>query len=215
MTRLLTAGSALLLTTAAAFAAAASAQRFAIDPGASHVRIHVGKSGLLSFAGHTHEVAAPVSKGAILLDPDQPGGASVRVEFTSSALRVIGDGEPAGDVPKVQETMEGGEVLDAARFPAIVFESRDVRVLERDGSRIRARVAGTLTLHGVTHPETADVTVQLHPDRITTDGVLKVKQTDYGIEPVTAGAGTVRVKDEVTIEFTLVARPVSPGESSR
>ena len=37
-------------------------------------------------------------------------------------------------------------------------------------------------------------------------GTLKLKQTDFGIKPVTAGAGTVRVKDEVSVDFTLVAR---------
>ncbi len=61
-------------------------------------------------------------------------------------------------------------------------------------------------LHGVTRSESTDVSVTVATDRLTATGTLKVKQTDFGIQPVTAGAGTVRVKDEVTVEFTLVAR---------
>jgi hypothetical protein len=48
---------------------------------------------------------------------------------------------------------------------------------------------------------------------LTADGRLIVKQTDYGIEPVTAGVGTGRVKDEVAIEFTLTAFAPAIGPS--
>jgi hypothetical protein len=34
---------------------------------------------------------------------------------------------------------------------------------------------------------------------------MKLRQTDYGMTPVTAVAGTIRVKDEVTISFDIVA----------
>lgn len=200
----------LLFSTAAAASLAWTAAvlpptAYSIDPDASTVRIHVGKTGLFSFAGHTHEVAAPVADGRIELDHDDPARTSVRVVFDASALRVTGKGEPEEDVPEVQRTMESERVLGVSKFPRITFESRGVKILERDGDRLRARVTGDLTLHGVTRPETADVTVTMAGDRLTAKGTLTVRQTNYGIEPVTAGAGTVRVKDEVEIAFTLVA----------
>jgi polyisoprenoid-binding protein YceI len=49
--------------------------------------------------------------------------------------------------------------------------------------------------------------VTIAADQVTATGTLTVKQTDFGIEPVAAGAGTVRVKDEVGVDFTLIARP--------
>ena len=36
---------------------------------ASSVRIHVGKSGAFSFAGHKHEVVAPAVSGEVIADP--------------------------------------------------------------------------------------------------------------------------------------------------
>jgi len=40
-----------------------------------------------------------------------------------------------------------------------------------------------------------------------------LKQTDFGIKPVTIAGGTVKVKDELTIEFDIVAR--SPSRPDR
>ncbi len=43
---------------------------YAVDAEASHVVVHVDKAGLFSFAGHTHEVAAPVASGLVTVDSD-------------------------------------------------------------------------------------------------------------------------------------------------
>jgi hypothetical protein len=37
-------------------------------------------------------------------------------------------------------------------------------------------------------------------------GEFSVRQTDYGIAPVTAAAGAIKVKDEVKCTFEIVAR---------
>jgi hypothetical protein len=50
------------------------------------------------------------------------------------------------------------------------------------------------------------VEVRLSADRLTANGRATVRQTDFGIRPVTALAGTVKVKDEVDIVFSIVAR---------
>jgi hypothetical protein len=39
---------------------------------------------------------------------------------------------------------------------------------------------------------------------------VKLKQTDYGIEPVSVGSGTIKVKDEIDLEMDIY-----PGEPSR
>lgn len=187
-------------------AARAGAQVFTIDPATSRVVIHVGKSGIFSFAGHTHEIVAPLLSGRVSYEPADPQRSSVTAEFDASALQVTGKDEPASDVPEVQRTMLGERVLDVKRFPKIVFESRRVAVTDRNGDRLSLRVTGDLTLHGVTRPATAAVDVAVARDSLTATGTLTVRQTSFGIEPVTAGAGTVRVKDALDITFSLHAR---------
>jgi polyisoprenoid-binding protein YceI len=184
----------------------AQEQIWTIDPGESDVRIHVGKAGLFSAAGHEHEVIAPGASGTVRLDPQQIERASIELTFEAASLKVTGKGEPAEDVPEVQETMLSERVLDVARHPRISFRSSQVTVSTPSAGQLRLRVAGELTLRGVTRPVQSAVEVQMSPNRLTGKGTVIVKQTDFGIQPVTAGLGTVRVKDEVTVSYTFSAR---------
>jgi polyisoprenoid-binding protein YceI len=68
--------------------------------------------------------------------------------------------------------------------------------------RIRHR---HLTLHNVTRPITVPVTVRLEGNTLTATGRFPVKQTDYGMKPV-SGGGVVSVKDVVNVSFTIVGR---------
>src|SRR5512143_3570658 len=88
---------------------------FVVNEERSAVRIHVGKSGAFSFAGHKHVVAAPVA-GSITADPGNLGASSVELTFRTAGFRVLPEGEPAGDPAKVGEVMQGPRVLDASAF---------------------------------------------------------------------------------------------------
>src|SRR5687767_4346970 len=195
-----------ILTAAAGLAVAAqTTQELRIDPAATSVIVHVGRAGLFRFAGHDHEVAAPGVEGRISLDSSDPSRSRVAVQFDAKALKVTGRGEPAGDVAEVQRTMLSERVLDAARYPTIAFESDQVSVQKRSGDGFTIRVDGRLTLHGVTRPASASVVVRLDGNRLTARGQATVRQSDFGIRPVTAAGGTVRVKDEVDVTFSVVA----------
>ena len=58
---------------------------------------------------------------------------------------------------------------------------------------------GTLELHGQSRPVSLKVTCASESYR----GSARLKQTDFGIKPVTVAGGTVRVKDEVRVEFEI------------
>src|SRR6478752_2011607 len=90
---------ALALSSVLTRAASAESRRFAIDPAVSHFVVHVGKTGILGFAGHEHEVVAPIHDGAVTLDREHLESSSVELTFAAAALRVTGRGEPADDVP--------------------------------------------------------------------------------------------------------------------
>ena len=63
-------------------------------------------------------------------------------------------------------------------------------------------VRGNLTLHGQTHP--VSVTVKKNGARYV--GSASLKQRDFGMTPVSVAGGTVKVKDEVKIEFEIQLR---------
>jgi polyisoprenoid-binding protein YceI len=179
---------------------------YVVDAGASAVTIHVGKSGLASFAGHEHEVAARRFQGEVVADPADPTRASLRLEFDAASLEVTGRGEPAKDVPKVQEAMQGPKVLDVARFAAIGFRSRQVAGRETAPGVYELRITGAFSLHGAERELVVPARVELSGDTLVASGELAFKQTAFGIKPVSAGAGMVKVKDELEVVFRFVAR---------
>jgi polyisoprenoid-binding protein YceI len=92
-------------------------------------------------------------------------------------------------------------VLDAARYPQVVFRSTSIEPVAAD----RWAVAGSLTLHGETHAVRAEVSLADGRYR----GVTAFKLTDFGIRPPVVAGGTVRVRDEVRIVFDVALR--GPG----
>jgi hypothetical protein len=43
-------------------------------------------------------------------------------------------------------------------------------------------------------------------DSLTASGEARIRQTDFGIEPVSAVGGAVKVKDEVLVRYAIRAR---------
>jgi len=195
-------------------ALAAGAERsYVVDPGTSRVRIHVGKAGLASFAGHEHEVVARAFSGTIVADSEEIGRSRIELSFDAAALEVTGEGEPPEDVTEVQETMVGAKVLDVARFPTVSFRSSRVSGRLVSPGVYDLEVVGELTLHGTAHSLTVPVRVEVTDSALTATGRAEVAQKRFGIRPVSAGAGLVKVKNELEVEFHFVARPALPPTS--
>jgi polyisoprenoid-binding protein YceI len=91
--------------------------------------------------------------------------------------------------------MNSIQVLDVGHFPEIRFQATSV---ERKGPD-HWIVHGNLALHGKGRP--IAVEVPLNDERYR--GSASLKQTDFGITPVTVAGGTVKVKNEVKIEFEI------------
>jgi len=163
----------------------------AIDVEHSSLKIHVSKSGFFSAFAHNHEIEAPIVSGEVQITSTP----SVELRFDTRKMRVLDPEASESTRAQIQKTMEGPQVLDADRFPEIHFLSTEVEAKGTDHWVVR----GTLDLHGQSHPVTADVT--LKDGRYL--GTTTLKQTGFGITPVTVGGGTVKVKDELKIEFSI------------
>jgi polyisoprenoid-binding protein YceI len=189
----------------AASSAGAAPQTYRVDPAKSRATIHVGKAGAFSFlAGHSHVVAGPIESGSVDVDADAPSQARIQLVIASADLKVTPDGEPAGDAPKVQDAMESDKVLDVAHHPRITFESTSVTMNSRRGDALELAVTGRLTIRGTARPVTAPVRVQLSESALTASGKMTIKQTEFGIKPVSVG-GVVAVKDALEIDFSIGA----------
>ena len=176
-------------------AAALPAQERSIDIERSTITIHVGKTGLFSAAAHEHWVNAPISSGVI------DDSSALRVEFTVRTAGMKLKPDPKVDAKtqaQIQKDMEE-MTLEIGKYPEIVFRSSRI---EGTGEG-QWRVDGTLSLHGAAKPVT--VTVRREGDAYTAH--TTIKQTDFGIKPISVAGGTVKVKNEVDLDFQIFSKP--------
>jgi polyisoprenoid-binding protein YceI len=175
--------------------AVAAAEDAAIDVQRSTITIHAGKAGILSAAGHDHWIQAPISSGTIGESP------APHVAFTVETAKMTVKPDPKVDAKTQAEIQKDMEemTLETKKFPEIRFRSSRIEKLA-DG---QWRVAGDLSLHGITKP--VSLTVKRTGDSYTARTVLK--QTDFGIKPVSVGGGVIKVKNEVEIDFQIFPRP--------
>ena len=103
----------------------------------------------------------------------------------------------AKDQATIQTHMEE-MTLETTKFPEITFRSSRAQKLA-DG---QWKVDGDLSLHGVT--KAVSLTVKQTGESYTTHTVLK--QTDFGITPISIGGGMIKVKNEVEIDFQIFPR---------
>jgi len=149
---------------------------------------------------HDHLIQSETITGCATLEPKDLTRSSIKVEFPTSAIRVIDPKESAKDRAEVQRTMET-EVLRIAQFPTIMFEST---MIERADASERFRIRGNLTIRGKTQPAIVPVTLTRLPDgTYRAVGEYKFKQSSFGIKPIQLAGGTVKVKDELQVEFEL------------
>ena len=176
----------------------ATGQVTSIDTAHSRLLIHVSKSGVFSGFADNHDVEAPIAEGSL----DAKSG-QLRLSVDARRMRVLDPQLAADKRRQVQERMLGPEVLDSSQFPEITFESTHVE----HGPEGTIKVDGRLRLHGVTNP----LSIVAHAENGRYTGRFALKQRSFGITPVSIAGGTIKVKDELAIEFDIVASPTEHG----
>ena len=164
----------------------------AIDSAHSTLEVLVDKSGLFSALADNHVIRAPIDEGRI----NDDGDLAMELTVKSAGLSVMDQGLSADKRAEVATRMHGPDVLDSATYPTIHFVSE--RITPEGPSQWR--VAGALTLHGVSRPVGGLVTLKDGHYR----GTVAVRQSDFGIRPISIAGGAVKVKDELRIAFDIV-----------
>jgi polyisoprenoid-binding protein YceI len=181
---------------------------FHIDPAASIAVIHVHSGGALARLGHEHVVASHDVTGYV-------DRSAARADLYVALDRLTVD-EPALrqqahlDANLTEDAIAGTRrnmltrVLDASRYP---FAALQVTAVEGDAAMRMARVR--LTLHGVTRMLDVPVALQMSARDYSVSGRFTLRQSEYGIVPLSILGGAVQVADPVDIEFRLRARPIA------
>ena len=174
-----------------ALAAPGSAEDRVIDTERSTLTVRVFKSGLFRAFADDHVIQAPLADGSL----DASATPHVQILIDVRRMRVLDPGLSAKDRQDVQTRMLGSDVLDVNRFQWISFHSVAIQRLDAGGWLVR----GELTLHGQVHA----MRVTVFPENSHYKGSATLRQSDFGIVPISIVGGTVKVKDEIKIDFDL------------
>ena len=179
---------------------------YTIVPSESSFWVFVGKSGLFSALAHNHEIGVKSFSGRVVVPAAGAGAGSLGMEVGAPSLEVL-DKEPSEeDKKKIFNSMHN-EVLESAKYQKITFKSVSVSdVKQAGGDAYSFVVNGDLTLHGVTKRIAVPVAATVTPQQLRATGKYTLKQSDYGIKPYSAAGGTIKVKDEVVVNFDIVAK---------
>jgi polyisoprenoid-binding protein YceI len=185
--------------------AAAQTPVYRIDPQASHIVIVVRRGGPFARLGHDHAVASTNISGYAA--PAQ-GHADFGFRLDGMtvdvpAMRALADlpgAVPADAIAGTRANMLG-RVLEAERYPLVQLRAERLAGV---GNMLRLAI----TLHGVTRsidvPTALDVTL----DTLTAVGSFKLRQTDFGITPMSVLGGALVVQDEMELDFRIHATRV-------
>lgn len=158
----------------------------------------VFKSGLFSGFAHDHVIVAPIARAEV--DPQRM---TAGITVVTKEMKVMDKEVSDKDRAEIQSTMLGPKVLDQEKYPEIHFQSTHIE----QTSPQQYRVTGTLELHGARQEKTFDVTSagdHYH-------GATRLKQSDFGIKAISLFGGSVKVRDEVELEFDVYpSAPLGP-----
>ena len=174
---------------------------YCLDTNSGNLYVYTFKEGLLSKLAH--DLLIDVTSFKVNVDVPEAGFASgsLELEIQANSLKVVcalKDGERTDalkekDIADIEKDM-GGKVLHPDKYPTATFRSKAIQ--EKDGGY---KINGDLNLHGVT--KSIDFDIDTNGENLK--GMIALLQKDYGIKPFKAMMGTLKIKNEINIEFDL------------
>jgi polyisoprenoid-binding protein YceI len=179
--------------------------RYLIDTRSSTFFVQASSTGLLSAFGHDPKFAIGDFQGDVEFTPGSANldDAQLRVRVRADSLGVVNEISDK-DREEIERRMND-EVLESNRFPDIYYEVLRVTG-SGNGERYWLALDGELTMRGVTRSLAVSTRVLMNGASLRASGEFLMKLSEFGIAPVTAVGGTIRLKDELKCSFDVVAR---------
>jgi polyisoprenoid-binding protein YceI len=185
--------------------AATSGARYQIDASQSRFIVRAFAGGFLSAFAHDHNISIREFEGEVDFTYGTVEPASLRMVIKAGSLAVT-DKVSDQDRQKIEGTMRD-EVLEISKYPEIVFKSSSVNATKTAEGQYQARITGEITLHGVSRPLSITAQLEFADKILRAKGAFTLKQSVFGIKPVSVAGGTIKVKDELKFTFEIVAHP--------
>lgn len=180
--------------------------RFRLDSSQSKFIAHALRGGLLWFKGHEHLVAARDFTGETELDSDNIARSSLRLTVKSDSMVETSDVFTEQQKQIINKELRE-IVLEPTKYPEIVFRSTGVSG-KLKGNQYDLKIAGDLTLHGVTRRIVIPAQVTLNGNDLRAVGEFSIDRDDFNVKATSAFHGLVRVRNKVKFTFDMVGHRV-------
>ena len=193
------------------------AHDYRVVPAECDIRVLVFRAGALGGLGHNHVVTAGDVSGRVHVG-ESPADSSFELTVPVQSLVVDApearsaagaafEGEPdADDRAATRANMLGPKLLDGENYAEVHVRSTGI-----SGSFDDMQVSAEFEIRGERHTVELPVAARISGYRLVATGSTKLRHAELGLEPFTAGFGTVRVADELTFRYSTVAEEEKPG----
>ncbi len=178
--------------------------RYKLDPGRSRFTLQAFSAGILSAFAHSPTFAVRDFSGEVGLgDTVQQFELAMTINPGSLELE---DRVSASDRQEIEARM-WNEVLETSAYREITYRGAAAKADTIGQGRYRLVIQGDLALHGVTRAYRIDAELIVFADGLRLGGAGTLRMSEFGIKPVTALGGTIKLKDELKLAFDLAALP--------
>jgi polyisoprenoid-binding protein YceI len=196
----------------------ATTESYRIAPAESSLRILVYRGGTMARLGHNHVISSADLKGQIWRGATAESS-GLEIDVPVNTLIVDDNAaraEEGEDFPlNVSEDAKAGTkanmlrptLLDGERYPEI-----SIRAIRITGSASSPDVVASMRIKDQTREIRLPVMLSEADGALVVQGSFDIRQSDFGITPLSIAMGALTVQDTVKIKFRLVARatPASP-----
>lgn len=178
-------------------------QRYRLDSSQSKFIAHALRGGLLWFKGHDHLVAVREFSGEAQITPDSITPASL--EITAKAASMVETNSVFTDQQKQIIDKELREiVLQPEQYPDITFRSNSVTGKATAANQYDLKIAGDLSLHGVTRPINIPTHVTIMGSDLRAQGEFSVNRDEFKVKATSAAHGLVRARNKIKFTFDIL-----------
>ncbi|WP_296510384.1 YceI family protein [Rhodoferax sp.] len=190
-------------------------ETFKIAPTESTLHILVYRGGPMARLGHNHVVSSQQLEGEVWRAGGAPdSGFDIRVPVNTLIVddEAARQAEGADFPPGISDDAKAGTranmlrptLLDGERYPQI-----RIRSVAISGDLAAPQVRAAITLKNQTREVELPVRISDSAGALRVEGAFDIRQSDFGITPLSIAMGALVVVDTITIKFSLLARPGS------
>lgn len=180
--------------------------------GSLYVQVYKDPDTIAQALAHDHVVQAAGWTGTATWDPEDPAACAMDitvpvdkmiVDEKSVRERLGYDTFPSeGERADIRDAMLDDDVLDGAKYKTITW-----KLTKCEFGANRVTVTGDMTIHGSTQSLTLPMTVKADAVNFSAKGNTKIKSSQFGMPPFSAGFGALKNQDTMTLVVDIHGKP--------